>query len=202
MKQDLDLFFQSALKLKSVKRAGWVSKVKVDSAESVADHAFSMCALAMLFSDILGLDTKKAMKMVILHDLAESVVGDYMPGDLPSEEKVRKESKAMDKILSGLPPATRAEYMQIWKEYLANKTRLARFVHRLDKLEMAMQARQYSLAGYDEAMLTPFFESAKVAVGNEQDIVSETLAHHLPTGSKLKKRKDPPPHGDEESRRK
>jgi 5'-deoxynucleotidase len=202
VKQGLDLFFQSALKLKSLKRAGWVSKVKMDSAESVADHTFSMCALAMLFSDILGHDTERAMKMVILHDLAESIVGDYMPGDLPSEVKLRKESRAMTKILFGLPAAARSEYMQIWKEYLSNKTRLAQFVHRLDKLEMAMQAKQYSLAGYDERMLEPFFESAKAAVGIEADIIKKTLERQLPAVLRLKKRKGSPPVGDEESRRK
>jgi putative hydrolase of HD superfamily len=202
VKRDLDLFFQSALKLKSVKRAGWVSKLKVHSAESVADHTFSMCAIAMLFSDILGHDTERAMKMVILHDLAESVVGDYVPGDLPTEDKIRKESKAMHGILLGLPVAARSAYMEIWNEYVANRTHLARFIHRLDKLEMAMQAKQYSFSGYDEAMLEPFFLSAKAAIGNEDDIVSETLARYLPSRSRLKKRKGSLHGGDEESRRK
>jgi len=48
MVSGLTPFFESALKLKSVKRAGWVSKVKIENAESVADHSFSMCAMAML----------------------------------------------------------------------------------------------------------------------------------------------------------
>src|SRR5690554_257736 len=91
----LSIFFQSILRLKSIRRAGWVSKVKIKDPESVADHSFSMCAIAMLLSDVLGFDTRKAMKMVILHDLAESVVGDYMPGDIAVEEKLAQEKKAM-----------------------------------------------------------------------------------------------------------
>jgi putative hydrolase of HD superfamily len=175
MVNDLTPFFRSVLQLKSVKRAGWVSKVKVESAESVADHTFSMCAMAMLLTDMLGLDAQRAMKMVILHDLAESIVGDYMPGDVTAKQKIAKEKKAMKAILAGLPKKIRAEYEKIWLEYLQNKTGVAKFVHRIDKLEMALQANQYAKQGYANTLLAPFFESAKSAVGNEGDIVSEIL---------------------------
>lgn len=176
MVSGLTPFFQSALQLKSVKRAGWVSKVKVENAESVADHSFSMCAMAMLLSDMLGLDTQKAMKMVILHDLAESVVGDYMPGDIAAAKKIAKERQAMKSILAGLPAKVRREYEKIWLEYLQNKTAVAKFVHRIDKLEMALQANQYAKQGHAAKLLSPFFESAKKAVGDEGDIVSEVMS--------------------------
>lgn len=175
MVNDLTPFFHSILQLKSVKRAGWVSKVKIENAESVADHTFSMCALAMLLSDTLGLDTQRAMKMVILHDLAESIVGDYMPGDVTERQKIAKEKKAMKSILAGLPKNARTEYEKIWLEYLQNKTAVSKFVHRVDKLEMALQALQYAKQGYDGKLLAPFFASAKLAVGDEGDIVSEIL---------------------------
>jgi putative hydrolases of HD superfamily len=171
----LSPFFHSILQLKSIRRAGWISKVNIEDAESVADHTFSMCAMAMLLSDMLGLDTQKAMKMVILHDLAESIVGDYMPGDVSANQKLAKEKRAMKSILSGLPRKARSEYEKIWFEYLQNKTAVARFVHRIDKLEMALQANQYARQGYAGKLLAPFFESAKTAVGDEGDIVSEIL---------------------------
>jgi putative hydrolase of HD superfamily len=180
MVNDLTPFFHSILQLKSIKRAGWVSKVKIENAESVADHTFSMCALTMLLSDMLGLDTQKAMKMVILHDLAESIVGDYMPGDIPERQKIAKEKKAMKSILVGLPKNARIEYEKIWLEYLQNRTALARFVHRVDKLEMALQASQYERQGFEGKLLKPFFESAKSAVGDKGDIVSEILTSLKP----------------------
>lgn len=181
---DLSPFFHSVLKLKSVRRAGWVSKVNIEDAESVADHTFSMCAMAMLLSDMLALDTQKAMKMVILHDLAESIVGDYMPGDVSANQKLAKEKRAMKSILSGLPKKARSEYEKIWLEYLQNKTAVARFVHRVDKLEMALQANQYAKQGYAGRLLAPFFESAKTAVGDEGDIVSEILNSLRPAPTK------------------
>jgi len=124
---------------------------------------------------VLGLDTQRVMKMVVLHDLAESVVGDYMPGDIAAEEKIAKEKQAMKSILSGLPAKTRREYEKIWLEYLQNKTAVAKFVHRIDKLEMALQASQYARQGYAGKSLAPFFESAKKAVGEKGDVVSEIL---------------------------
>ena len=171
----LSPFFDSVLQLKSVRRAGWVSKVKVKDAESVADHTFSTCAIVMLLSDITGLDTQKAMKMAILHDLAESAVGDYMPGDIAAAKKLAQEKKAMESVLSGLPRKTKTEYEKIWAEFLQNKTDVAKFVHRIDKLEMALQANQYAKEGYSTKLLEPFFESAKAAVGDRSDIVNEIL---------------------------
>jgi putative hydrolase of HD superfamily len=181
---DLSPFFHSVLQLKSVRRAGWVSKVKVKGAESVADHSFSMCAMAMLLADMLGLDAQKAMKMVILHDLAESIVGDYMPGDVSANQKLEQEKKAMKSILLGLPKNIRSGYEKIWLEYLQNKTEIAKFVHRIDKLEMALQANQYAKQGYAGKLLAPFFESAKTVVGDEGDIVSEILNSLRPASTK------------------
>ncbi|HEX7032312.1 MAG TPA: HD domain-containing protein [Nitrososphaera sp.] len=181
---DPSLFFQSVLRLKSVRRAGWVSKVKIKDAESVADHSFSMCAMAMFLSDVLGFDTQRVMKMVILHDLAESIVGDYMPGDITVVEKVAREKRAMKSILSCLPRKIRTEYEKIWQEYLQNKSDLARFVHRIDKLEMALQANYYAEQGYAGKLLAPFFESAQNAVGDEGDIVSEILNTLKPKSAK------------------
>ena len=90
-RKDLTQFFQYVLRLKYVKRAGWISKVKVQNPESVADHTFSMCAVSMVLSDILRLDTERVMKMVILHDLAESIIGDYMPSEISRKQKILKE---------------------------------------------------------------------------------------------------------------
>jgi putative hydrolases of HD superfamily len=181
---DLSLFFHSVLHLKSIRRAGWVSKVKVEDAESVADHTFSMATMAMLLSDMLGFDTHRVIKMVLMHDLAESIVGDYMPDDVTARQKLAKEKKAMKFILSGLPKCVREEYEEIWLEYLHNRTEIAKFVHRIDKLEMALQANQYAKQGYADKLLAPFFESAKTAVGDSGDIVNEILKSLRPASTK------------------
>jgi putative hydrolase of HD superfamily len=119
-----------------------------------------------------------------MHDLAESIVGDYMPGDVTPRQKLAKERKAMRLILSGLPKVIREEYGEIWLEYLHNSSEIAKFVHRIDKLEMALQAYQYAKQGYADKLLSPFFESAKTVVGDAGDIVSEVLKSLRPASAK------------------
>jgi putative hydrolase of HD superfamily len=87
-------------------------------------------------------------------------------------------------ILSGLPKEIREEYGEIWLEYLHNSSEIAKFVHRIDKLEMALQAYQYAKQGYADKLLSPFFESAKTVVGDAGDIVSEVLKSLRPASAK------------------
>ena len=153
-------FLQYVFQLKSVKRAGWVSKVHVNNPESVADHTFSMCAISMVMSDLLGLDTERVMKMVMLHDLAESITGDRMPEEITKKRKLSEEKKAMHSILGLLPSNIRSNYTKIWEEYISNRTDLARFVHRTDKIDMILQAKLYAKQGYSPDLLSHFYDSA------------------------------------------
>lgn len=182
---DLQPFFDAVLDLKKVDRAGWAAKAGIKNPESVADHTFSMCAIGMALSDILGLDTEKVLRMIILHDLAESIVGDYMPGQVTAGKKMVQEKRAMKKILSSLPTKVRADYQKAWTEYLQNKTSEARFVHRVDKLEMALQASKYAKDGHSKS-LEQFFVSAQKAVNVENDMLAEILKSLLPTESRKK----------------
>ncbi len=140
---DLRKFFEYGLKLKSTKRAGWINKVGVNDPESVADHSYSTCLVSMVLSDLLGLKTEKVLKMAILHDLAESIIGDYMPGEIGKKSKYELEQRAMELILQSVPASIRIKYHKIWEEYSQNRTRSANFVHLVDKLELALQAKQY-----------------------------------------------------------
>lgn len=161
-------FFGFVLELKAIKRSGWISKVKVMNPESVADHAYSMSTMVMVFSDILGLNTERAMKMAILHDLAESIVGDYEPHEISRKEKKSRETEAIVRILNHLPLETRKEYRNIWKEYLKNKTVIAQLVHGVDKFEMAFQAKKYESQGYPSSILRQFLTSIKNGVDDSE----------------------------------
>ena len=113
MVKDLSPFFGAAIALKSVKRAGWAAKAGISDSESVADHSFSMCAIGMALTDAMKLDAEKVMKMVVLHDLAESAVGDYMPGQVTIKEKEAAEDRAMTRILACLPTDVQVQYAMI-----------------------------------------------------------------------------------------
>jgi putative hydrolases of HD superfamily len=169
-------FFRFVCNLKRVKRSGWIYRSNIESPESIADHSYSMCVMSMVLAEILNLDTEHIMKMVNLHDLAESLVGDYMPDKISAEKKEVLENKAMKKIISKLPGALRENYLDIWNEYNDNITDNAKFVHNLDKLEMALQAKEYEFDGYSKESLQIFLKSATEYISNERfDLVFEIL---------------------------
>lgn len=175
-KSDLVSFFRVVCNLKKIKRSGWIHKSNISSPESVADHSYSMCMMSMVLSEIIDLDTEHIMKMANLHDLAESFVGDNMPDKISYEEKVLLEDKAMRKIISKLPSLLRGKYLDIWNEYIDNRTVSAKFVHNMDKLEMALQAKEYEFDGYSKQTLQIFLKSATDYISNDGfDIVFEIL---------------------------
>jgi putative hydrolase of HD superfamily len=153
-------FFDFVMELKAIKRSGWISKVKVKNPESVADHTYAMSTMVMVFSDMLGMKTERALKMAMLHDLGESIIGDYEPNEISSLEKRIKETEAIDHILNHLPSETRKEYGEIWKEYLENKTDTSQLVHGVDSFEMAFQAKKYQSQGYPSSILQQFLNYA------------------------------------------
>jgi 5'-deoxynucleotidase len=169
-------FFRIVCNLKKIKREGWIHKSKIDLPESVADHSYSMCTISMVLADILNLETEHIMKMANLHDLAESLVGDKMPDSISPEKKALVEGKAMKIILSKLPGPLREKYLNIWNEYVDNSTDSAKFVHNMDKVEMAVQAKEYEFDGYSKQSLQVFLKSANDYIAkSEPDIVFEIL---------------------------
>lgn len=165
-KFDLVGFIKFILKLKTVKRKGWIYNAKILNAESVADHTFSTCALGMLFSDMLQLDTEKVMKMILIHDLAESLIGDYIPGEISTSDKLKKENDAIHHILSYLPIDISSIYYNIWQDYQSGSTKESQLVQILDKLELLLQADIYLQKGYSKKNLKPFFDSSSNYINN------------------------------------
>ena len=154
-------FFQKVLELKNVPRRGWKEKLGINNPESVADHSYSTTVMSMILSDIEGLNTEKIVRMALLHDLAESVIGDITPDSIRKNEKISKENLAMKQILKNLPNKIAELYFEIWNEYQKNSTEEAILLHSIDKLEMAFQAKFYQNKGISKEKLQTFFNTAK-----------------------------------------
>lgn len=161
-------FFYLALELKKVPRKGWKSKADIEHPESVADHSYGTAIMAMVLSDLQKLDTQKIIKMALLHDLAETVIGDFMPGEISKEIKNTSENDAMKEILSKLPESIAEEYLKIWQEYLQANTRESILLHDVDKMEMAIQAAKYSSEGISGEKLKLFIDSAKKEIKSKE----------------------------------
>jgi len=154
-------FLKTAINLKKIHRQGWIDKLSITNPESVADHSYSMAIMGMIISDLENYNSEKIIKMILLHDLAESEIGDYTPGEIPIEKKNELENKAFLKILENLPDSIKSQYLSIWKEYQENNSSESQMVHQLDKLEMALQAKTYQTDGHSKEKLESFFESTK-----------------------------------------
>ena len=86
--------------------------------------------------------------MSLVHDLAESQIGDIASRSIKnadkkekmSQDKHRKEKNAYAKLASMLNDK---EFYKLWLEFEEGKTKEATFVRQLDKLEMHLQAMEY-----------------------------------------------------------
>ncbi|TRO57561.1 HD domain-containing protein [Candidatus Bathyarchaeota archaeon] len=157
-------FLISAGKLKTIKRTGWVES-GVDSAESVADHSYRTALATMVLSDSLGLDSCKAMRMALLHDLAEAETGDITP-TMKKENHQQLEDQAMEKMLKGLDDPLRSLYWETWKEYQNNTSTESKLVHDMDKVEMVLQAYEYNLSSHNEKLTR--FQHAMVSIEHKE----------------------------------
>ena len=90
-------FFKTAANLKMISRQGWIDKLSLNNPESVADHTYSMAIMSMVISDLQNYNSEKILKMVLLHDLAESKTGDITP------EQIDKDKKKKHRVSRNIP---------------------------------------------------------------------------------------------------
>ena len=154
-------FFKNALNLKNISRQGWIDKLSMEHPESVADHSYSMAIMGMVISDLENYDSEKILKMILLHDLAESKIGDFTPDQISKDKKEKIENNAYDEIISTLPDTIKLQYGKIWEEYQKQESTESIIVHQIDKLEMVLQAKMYQKGGASPEAVQSFFKSAE-----------------------------------------
>jgi len=161
-------FFNIVSELKKTPRKGWKEKLGLQNPESVADHSYMTAIMAMILSDLNKLDTKKILKMSLLHDLAESITGDLMPEEISKKDKTELENQTISDIFVKLPKNLAEDYTKIWHEYQKGESKEAELVHEVDRLEMALQARKYRSEGLHEDKLETFFSSARKDIKSKE----------------------------------
>ena len=157
-------FFNTVANLKSVPRQGWIDKLGIQNPESVSDHTYSMTMMSWMFSEMQNLDVLKVLKMSLIHDLAESKIGDFTPEQISREQKNILEKNTMKEIFSELPVELQNQLSDIWTEFLEQKTAESILVHEIDKLEMVLQAKIYEKNNGEK--IDEFVESTKNEIKN------------------------------------
>ncbi len=152
MKRYLELF-KKVGNLKSTDREGW-KRFGIEDVESVADHSFRAAFMALVLGDSFDLDGFKMVKLLLVHDLAESEIGDITPHDhITEEEKVNKEEEAIKKI-SGFDDIE-LDILELWKEFETGESQEAVIARDIDRLERILQAKEYE-EKYPKKDLTEF----------------------------------------------
>lgn len=147
-------FFHLLERLKTTKREGW-RRFGING-ESISDHMYRMSIMTMFAPSELAskLNIPHCTKMALIHDMAESLVGDITPVDkeVTKAEKARREADVMDYItetLLGKIPGgalSAQEIKRVFQEYEDNVTLEAQFVHDIDKMELLLQMVEYERA--------------------------------------------------------
>ena len=134
-------FLRAAERLKTVTRSAWTS---AGQAESVAEHTWRLCLMAMLlYGDTPGVDLAGLLKMCLIHDLGEAIGGDVpAPAQTPESGKADRERADLLDLTGSLPPTLRREIVELWDEYEAAATSEAKLAKGLDKLETILQHTQ------------------------------------------------------------
>lgn len=168
---------EKAYGLKVLPRSGWLqARIPAEGVESIASHSYGMSLLLLYLAPELseqGLDVDRALRMALIHDLAESITGDRTPEDGVSPmDKYAEESAALDHILFEMD--NRSELRDLWEEFETGETQEAQLVRRMDKLDMLVQAFLYEKKY--KTRLDPFWEGMASLFENSE---SEGIFNYL-----------------------
>lgn len=156
-------FIQIVRLLKTQKRTGWVDhKVPMANVESISDHMYRMSIISMVIPNH-EINIDKCVKIAVIHDIAEALVGDITPFDgVTKQEKHRREYESI-KFMSGLiepyNPKFAKEMVELWLDYEEIRCIEARYVKDVDKYEMIQQAWDYEQQFGFQYNLDQFYES-------------------------------------------
>ncbi len=156
-------FYKKAEKLKTITRHSWLSNSTRQ--ESVAEHTWMLCLLAMIISE--KLDSKinlfKVLKMLIIHDLAEAVTGDIPAHEISKRQKnkYKNEERVFKKLTPLLSQKNANEIIRLWREFEKKKTVEAKFANSLDKIEVIMQHTLSNISSWDQGDfdITPYYKN-------------------------------------------
>ena len=164
--------FNKARKLKEFMRSGWITD-SIEQPESVAGHCFGAAFLALCLAPSgMDMDKDKAVRMALLHDIGEAIIGDILVDwkvnwllngearrqalfkksnhkhGITQKEKEALEADAIEK-LSALD--TTGMIKQLFLEFESKKSQVSAFGHATEKLDMALQALHFELSGATKA---------------------------------------------------
>ena len=153
----LEKIFDFLHKVENLKSTLRYNKTTSGRRESTAEHSWRLALMTFIIADALKLniDINRAVKIALVHDLAEALTGDIdailiAEGKFSKDEKERQEIEAIMNLQKALPEVIGKEISDLWYEYNNCETREAKFVKALDKLETLTQLAESGYKTYDK----------------------------------------------------
>lgn len=144
--------------LKHTPRKGW-EYCDVGNCEKIAGHMYAMGIMTFLIGNEPNLDRLKCLQLALVHDLAESIVGDITPRDnIHPDVKHKLEDRAMTELTSLVGDEVGNIIYTLYKEYEAKETPEAKFVKDLDRFDLIMSAANYEKRDNTPMKLQEFFD--------------------------------------------
>jgi putative hydrolase of HD superfamily len=165
-------FMKLVSSLKELQRTGWKQHGVTGIIDTTASHTFGVIFLSWLFAKDGHVDTEKVLKLALLHDFVESVIGDLTPEESERIDRDRLEESGLNTAEERLPPPLTEEVRSLIEEFRKGVSEEARMVRVCDKLETLFQAYFYRGANrLSEASFREFFsyaeETCKEGLGRE-----------------------------------
>jgi len=120
--------------------------------------------------------------MALVHDMAESLVGDITPVDgVTKSEKNRREAETMDYLCTSLlgnvhDGAAGRQMREVWQEYEDSRTPESHFVHDVDKMELLLQMMEYERSHQGRIDLSEFsWVAGRISLPEVQAWAAELL---------------------------
>ncbi|VFJ12571.1 HD domain-containing protein [Candidatus Nitrosocosmicus franklandus] len=172
---ELKKFTLPYYRLKDLPRTGWLEKLKIKESESVASHTLLMIVILLFWTSKYPFSDNRKLRlinMILVHDLAESIVGDITPEAMNATKKRKIEEEAFSFILSKFPQNNLTkDFLSVWEEYNKHSSIDSKIVHLIDKIEMLLQADFYfeSRKNIQVSQIYPFKESVSSFINNNKN---------------------------------
>ncbi|MDE5630733.1 MAG: HD domain-containing protein, partial [Bacilli bacterium] len=82
---------------------------------------------------------QKVYEMIIIHEIAEAIVGDIVEGSAEHLTKSERERIAIYEIFKNLK--NKDYFINLWEEFENRQTEEAKFVYEIDKLDPVLKAK-------------------------------------------------------------
>lgn len=131
-----------AFALKDERRTGWELR-GISDPETVAGHSWGVALLCLVYGPQGTIDVDRALRLAVIHDLAEAETGDVATRVNPETQTVSAEEKEAREREAMAALSKPFDFLSLWEEYEARKSAEARFVKDMDLIDMCLQALVY-----------------------------------------------------------